>query len=360
VVFHWRHFLDGRLHAAASPIDLPFYASLRLLYDYGRNAVELFFVLSGFIFHWLYARRIANREVSAGEFFIRRFSRLYPLHFATLLFVAIAQLAYWSKTGSTFVYEHNDAYHFQLHVFMISEWGFADGPSFNGPVWSVSIEVALYLLFFLVCRWIGANAWLPLAAVGIGYVLDATHPTAITHAMIPFFAGGVAHAAFDRIVRRDRTAIALTLLVPLTLALWALAVSGVTTSLWRMHTSGAWRAYQLCTGALLLPVTILCLAVLETRHGTIARHAAVLGDVSYSSYLLHFPLQLLCALLVMTAGIEPSILVSRPFMLAFFAVLLALSYASYRWFERPIQLRLRTAWQRSRRSSATLTRPAPL
>ena len=206
-----------------------------------------------------------------------------------------------------------------------------------------SIEAALYLLFFLASRWIGAKPWVPLAGVGIGWVLDATCPTAISHAMIPFFSGGVAHSAFERIVRRDRTAIALTLLAPLSVALWALAVSGVSTSVWS-HVDWAWRIYTLCTGALLLPVTILCLAVLETRHGTIARYVAILGDVSYSSYLLHFPLQLLAVLLLMTAGIEPSILVSRPFMLGFFAVLLLVSYASYRWFERPIQLRLRAAW----------------
>ena len=191
---------------------------------------------------------------------------------------------------------------------------------------------------------------MPLAGVGIGYVLDATCPTAISHGMIPFFAGGVAHSAFERILRRDRTAIALTLLAPLSVALWALAVTGVSMSPWWMHLDWGWRIYQLCTGALLLPVTILCLAVLETRHGTIARHVAVLGDVSYSSYLLHFPLQLLCVLLLVTAGIAPSILLSRAFMVGFFAVLLLLSFASYRWFERPVQRRLRAAWHAMRTS----------
>ena len=43
----------------------------------------------------------------------------------------------------------HDFYHFVLQFFFISSWGFEDGPSFNGPIWSVSIEIFIYGIFFL-------------------------------------------------------------------------------------------------------------------------------------------------------------------------------------------------------------------
>src|SRR5690606_24787195 len=41
-----------------------------------------------------------------------------------------------------------DAYHFWLQTAFVSHWGFEQGESFNAPIWSVSIEVGLYALFF--------------------------------------------------------------------------------------------------------------------------------------------------------------------------------------------------------------------
>ena len=35
---------------------------------------------------------------------------------------------------------------------MASEWGITQGESFDGPIWSVSVEVLVYLLFFLMLR----------------------------------------------------------------------------------------------------------------------------------------------------------------------------------------------------------------
>jgi peptidoglycan/LPS O-acetylase OafA/YrhL len=212
----------------------------------------------------------------------------------------------------------------------------------------VSVEVALYLVFFVVVRSIGAKAWVPLAGFALAYLLNATYESAVSHAMLPFFAGGVAYVALGRIVRRNRTAIALTVLAPITVALWTLAVSGAyPSSRWARNVVWVWELHGFFTCAVLFPITILCLAVLETRHPTIGRRVAVLGDVSYSSYLLHFPLQLLCVLLVTVVGIEHSILLSPRFMLGFLAVLLLLSYASFRWFERPLQRMLRARWQSS-------------
>jgi len=88
-----------------------------------------------------FARGLAPLSIGAWQFFVLRFSRLYPLHFATLIFVATLQLGSLSLDGYSIVYPCNDVYHFVLNLFFASVWGFEQCASFNAPVWSVSVEV---------------------------------------------------------------------------------------------------------------------------------------------------------------------------------------------------------------------------
>ena len=53
-----------------------------------------------------------KNDVSGKEFFVNRFARLYPLHFATLIIVAILQFINWSTTNSFQIVHFNDFYHF--------------------------------------------------------------------------------------------------------------------------------------------------------------------------------------------------------------------------------------------------------
>ena len=47
------------------------------------------------------------------------------------------------------IFENNDLYHFVLNILFISSWGLEKGMSFNQPIWSVSFELIVYILFFL-------------------------------------------------------------------------------------------------------------------------------------------------------------------------------------------------------------------
>ena len=78
--------------------------------------------------------------------------------------------------------------------------------------------------------------------------------------------------------------------------------------------------------------------------------------VSYSSYLLHFPLQLAFVLVIPAASTESAAYDFPWALLAFFAIWFPLSVASYRCFERPAQSVLRRALLDGR-SSLSRQRP---
>jgi len=345
VFWHWQHFfLFGGVvvpPTTAQPLHGVFY----LFYGAGWMAVDLFFSLSGFIFFWLYAEAIAGARISGREFFVLRFSRLYPLHLVTLLAVAAGQRVFLHLTRGYFIYPFHDAYHFALNVPLASAWGFERGPSFNAPIWSVSIEALLYILFFLLCRVTRPRLAISLALSAVGYTIVARHDVLIGRGVGSFFLGGAMFAIYDWCVSTGLVRALSFVLPPALVASW-LYVARVPGRLLRLGAM-PWRSEHVeafwPVPVLLFPLTIFTLVIVETRRGTLGRRLSPLGDISYSSYLLHFPLQLATALLVVLAGIDQRLFLSPVALGAFFAVLIPISLASYRWFEAPMQ-----RWLRSR------------
>ncbi|NNL65282.1 MAG: acyltransferase, partial [Myxococcales bacterium] len=288
-LWHWQHFFHRGTQAMRFDRErLPAFDVLAPLYLEGWRAVDLFFCLSGFVFFLLYADRVARRRVGARDFAWLRASRLYPLHLATLLLVAALQWLYRARFDAPFVFPFNDAYHFVLNLAFVSAWGFEQGFSFNAPVWSVSVEVLLYGLFFVLCRagWHRVGVLALLVVVGIelrGFGLPM-----IGRGVTGFFMGGLVVHAFHFLRRRTPGT---PLLVGAGLGVAALYGAAPLPGL-------AWEL-------VVFPATVLWLALVEVRGAPSSRLLGFLGDVSYSTYLLHFPLQIVFVLGAVSLGLRP-------------------------------------------------------
>lgn len=347
IFWHWQHFF-APLNPQGVPLQQnqqPFFWALSFLYRHGYTAVQLFFCLSGFVFFWLYAGRIASQSISLKHFSILRLSRLYPLHLATLLLVAIGQLSYHAMTQDQFVYHVNDLYHFGLNLLFISAWGFEKGYAFNAPIWSVSVEIFLYGVFFLVCRHVKPGWAGIFTGIIAGYFLQKlVGPLGV--GMVFFFLGGMAHRLFETAARSAKN-LAMHWWVPgATVLLWGISVIAASPPQQRpAPVFLQWLGpdiFSACTLAL-FPLTVLSLALIEAQRGALGQRLALLGDLSYSCYLLHFPLQLGIALAMTAWHVDQGIAYSRAFMLLFFATLMLASFISHRFFEMPVQ-----RWLRSR------------
>jgi peptidoglycan/LPS O-acetylase OafA/YrhL len=109
--------------------------------------MPLFFTLSGFIVHYVYAGAFARGwRVAAPNFALARFSRLYPLFFVLLLFYSLGPLgrvfrAHWDIGIS--------------YATLTGSWWYwlADGTTITtnryGLSWSISTEVFFYLIYAL-------------------------------------------------------------------------------------------------------------------------------------------------------------------------------------------------------------------
>lgn len=89
---------------------------------------------------------------------------------------------------------------------------------------------------------------------------------------------------------------------------------------------------------IMFPLAVITLALWEVKRGSLGKRLAFLGDISYSSYLLHFPLQIVVLYL---AGSD-TVFKTPLALICFYAVLLPLSLSSYKFLERPCQSLLRS------------------
>jgi peptidoglycan/LPS O-acetylase OafA/YrhL len=108
------------------------------LQNNGGFGVSFFFVLSGFVLTLTYAKS----DLNLRTYFVKRISRIFPI--------------YWFGLSLAFVFVSLDSLDFGkvflVHFLGLQSW-FLDsdlGFHFNGPGWSISVEMFFYLLFPLL------------------------------------------------------------------------------------------------------------------------------------------------------------------------------------------------------------------
>jgi peptidoglycan/LPS O-acetylase OafA/YrhL len=343
LVWHYRHFAmigDGgamfRPHEPLGGLLWPFY-------HFGLFGVQIFWCVSGFIFYFKYAAAIAERRCAPRRYFWLRLSRLYPLHFATLLIVAALQPLYVALAGQPFVFKDISATSFLLQLGMADQWGGPRPMSFNGPIWSVSAEVFVYVGFFAALRCFGVARWLIAAAVGAGLASiwsGATSPALICAGY--FFAGGAAaqwmrHAqGRGRMAEARRTAMALLVAV------------GVGAML--VDASEPERILPTLIMAGCPP--LLLIAAQDWRLlDRWPRLIQAAGNLTYSTYLIHFPIQLGVAIVALAGGIALPV-GEAWFLIAYLAAAIVLGRVIFERFEAPMQQWIRAATLRPEREQA--------
>lgn len=294
---------------------------LDMLFDWGWTCVDLFFVISGYIFAHAYGRpgQLAAPGALRG-FAVARIARLYPLHLVMLL---VCAFLFAGKPGS-------DATAFLAHLLMLQALVSPFADTFDGPSWSLTVECLCYAVFALAAAG-GRRIWLAVIVGAIGWgALDlALHgqpggPWAdglFSRGLLGFFAGQALWQGRTRVAR-----------VPST-GLIAIAALGFALAL------GPWSPLP-ALGLLAWPALValaLRLPLLESRP------ALWLGDRSYAIYLIHMPVIEFAAKRFGPFGPAPAELIVASLAVALLTGLLA--DAALRRVENPARRAIRRAWQ---------------
>lgn len=361
VLCHWQFYFYKDQTLQTKPLEelgLPLFPYLSIFYHHAFFAVDLFFLLSGFIFFWFYADKISDRKTPFGNFMCYRLTRLYPVHFITLLSLIILQYIMTSMNGHTFIIQNNDTYHFLLNLFVIHSWGFEKTPAlngFNGPSWSVSVELLLYLLFFLISwKKLHRNKGL-LVAIVVGGAIIQHFYSMIGQGIYSFFLGGLTYHFYTWLIERKNARRVTTIVTIAAVMLWMVVLTeyafsyirDISLLLMKKVLPGKDETFHMALFSLsrntffrtiISPVTILTLALSETTRGSLKiKWALVLGNASYALYLLHFPLMVFFFIAVDALGISRNVFHSPLTLLLFYSLLIPLSILTHYYFEIPVQ-----------------------
>lgn len=316
---------------------LPFFAHSYLFVDF-------FFVLSGFVITHTYQQRIQS-GMPLREYTLLRLARLYPLHLITLLawlpFLGGKFWLYSQGFWDTSPFEVNSASTFISNLLLVHAYGIHDHPSWNLPSWSISCEMAAYLIFFLLLKTLdrhrGYTLPLCISAVSYGILfsvnnkgLDLTFDYGMLRCLGAFYLGVLAYrlkqnhpSRFDDLV---------VLQWPLMLSLPVLVTFAETSDL-----------TLLCT---LLTFPLLVLAFSSQRRSTLGRTLETrplmaIGQWSYSIYMTHALLVFLLSNAVgfgLKLNLDEGIgWLSPAANVIYLALVLLTSFVTYTYVERPAQ-----------------------
>ncbi len=257
----------------------------------GYLAVDLFFVISGFVLAHAYDGRIAAGMTTVG--FMRvRLIRLYPLY---LLGVGImtaalaAALIIGAKTNWTFA-RLAATLAFNLAFLPAPPLGTVDPNLYplDVPAWSLAFEIVINVVFVALWRPLrqsGRTLALALVASIAIAILVAEHGDINLGAQWDGLAGGMARVTYSFfagvLLRRAEFAIrrpvsGLLVVAALLLALW-------------LPVAAAWRpVFDFAAVLVVFPLFVLVAAA--ARPNALAPLFTLLGRASYAVYALHVPL----------------------------------------------------------------------
>ncbi len=310
----------------------------------GYLAVDLFFMLSGFVishvYHGAFSQRVTGQRYR--DFLKARVAQLYPLHLTVLLLfvaTAVVERAAAYAYGGTFgpiplVGERSLGGFFANLLMLQGLW--ARELSWNDPAWSICLEFLAYLIFPLLFPWLWQAG--PAAKAGIAALLIAVLGwlayntgddfnqwngiAAILRCLLEFLIGALIYSAFRSGALASVLATNAALLAGTLLLCALLQIAAPDLSIIPLFA--------------LLILTAVCN---RGRLGPLLNSAPLLwlGNISYSVYLLHwFVLFVTTEAARAVPGTDPAklpALVSLALVAAMLAMNLALATLTYRFVE---------------------------
>jgi len=327
-------------HSVGSVVDAPLLTKvettpLSAVFN-GYAAVMFFFVLSGFVLSLPFIDN--DKPLSLTAFYTKRFFRIYPAFIAAIILsILLKELVYDKHTmaNSFLWFKQYWAWDWNqtspkeiLRTFLLI------GPAFNQrlvdpPIWSLVVEMKMSIIlpfFILIVSRCGA-----MVNIGLFFLISCL-AYRFTGLQISVFYLGVLLAKYQHQIKnklKTWPATALVLMLLFSLILYNAGLEFISIHLKPSYI--IFSNYLPAIGSCVIIITVLA----SKRLSNLFEHKtfAFLGAISYSFYLLHFPL--LTTVLSLTVnrfafGTQIGVALT-------FVITLVISYLMTMFIERPFQ-----------------------
>jgi len=290
-------------------------------------AVDIFFILSGYIMMVTY-----GTYVDPHKFYLNRFARVFPLHFV-VLGAAIAGFYLLNTIGIHPIQPTSYSLGNLVFYFTLTFTWVGLLPAWNPPAWSLSVEVFAYLFFPVVQ--LGAKVLNRHVVLFFVFLLGAAHMTtlavmgfadtgigALLRGVLGFCAGALLRDALAKHPMRFASIVGVAII----------AICAV------------FNLYEYA----IFPIFLLITGLGENKAGVLIRAMSSrlmvwLGTISYSIYLIHWPLLFAMDKILYRANVLQSRAGMAVFCVCYVVAVLVVSHLSYRFIETPARVALRRA-----------------
>ena len=155
------------LHHFQAAGPLPLAEELHPVFERGGFLLTNFFIIdSGYVLMRVYGGSVGRGAMSPGDFFLKRFLRVYPAH----LIMVLALVALIVVSGLVGMAPRNPEWfawdQLPAQVLLVQSFGVYGGLGWNAPTWSISALIGCYLAFPWILK--GLKTLGPWAALGLG------------------------------------------------------------------------------------------------------------------------------------------------------------------------------------------------
>ncbi len=304
-------------------------------------AILLFFLISGFCIH--YPNTSGNAKPCWKTYFIRRFWRIYPTYFVAVVFTAgisFLCLTFWGD-------ETWDIDRIIRVATLTQNYPPGSGQFLSNPsLWTIPLEIEFYLLYPLVFLFFASNRgsflWIIAFGIsGLSVLLSYQGYQWLTFTVLFLWPSWLLGAWIAQLYR-DQKLILIKLDYLLTLSGLSLGVSLMSRyQNWESWTQYiAWIAFYSISFIFCLAHTQFINRIIGNR---LMKAISWIGKISFSLYLIHFPLFKLFGYLHREIfGEKPdNFLISLSYLLP----VIFLAWLFFRWVEDPIH-----QWSKKKRN----------
>ena len=200
--------------------------------------------------------------------------------------------------------------------------GFENGNSFNAPIWSVSVKIRIYILFFVLLNYIRKYNIFFLILLSLLLIvidkLDIVQTLFLECARL-FFSGVIVFYLYEKIIKKNFQMIFISVL------LFVLAFIG------------NFKIYVFCPAILMFFLGFESLIKKEK----FKQYSNKLGNMTYSLYLVHVPTQLTLIFILDKFNLTTNVFQTNYFFIFYFALLFIISHYIFVFFERPLNKNIR-------------------